>query len=202
VELFLEAEAGEIESRGEALIHRLADLVGPFNRDLEDALHKALPTKEHDLKFQVLRELKAKTAEEYQAMLERMVRDIGKVLDQAAKVNTLQKAGMPPPAKEPDEEEEDDTEEEEPLEPGDYDPKTDSIVPEPEEEEEGEEEETEKAEGYDPSASIVDSDEEKYRRVKDALIAKGYREADFNEGGPLYGWSVNELLELARDKEK
>ena len=203
MELFLEAEPGEIEARGEALIHRLADLVGPFNRDLEDALHKALPAKESDLKYKVLQELKKNTAEAYQALLDAMVSDIGKVLDQAAKSTTFQKAaGMPPPTKDEDEEDEPE-EDEEPLEPGDYDPKTDEIVPEPEEEdEEGEEEETEKAEGYDPSASIVESDEEKYERVKNTLVAMGYRASDFGEGGPFYGWSVNELIEFVRDREK
>jgi hypothetical protein len=82
-------------------------------------------------------------------MLKRMLKDIGKVLDQSVSGASFQKSeivkggtGLPPP--EPPEEDED-AEPEEPLEPGDYDPKTDEIVPEPEEKDEDEEKSLEKA---------------------------------------------------------
>lgn len=40
-----------------------------------------------------------------------------------------------------------------------------------------------------------------YSRIKRILTQKkGYTDSDFEEGGPLYGWSVNELLEIARPK--
>lgn len=48
---------------------------------------------------------------------------------------------------------------------------------------------------------IVETDEKKYEKVKDQLIRLGYWETDFLEGGPLYGWSTNELIDLARNKK-
>jgi len=49
--------------------------------------------------------------------------------------------------------------------------------------------------------AVRDRDAVAYRRVKSALVRKGYVESDFEAGGPLYGRSVNELIDLARDRE-
>jgi hypothetical protein len=45
---------------------------------------------------------------------------------------------------------------------------------------------------------ITAREEVAYRRVKDVLIRRGYVEDDFEEGGALYGYSVNELIDLAK----
>jgi len=45
---------------------------------------------------------------------------------------------------------------------------------------------------------LTGGEERAYRRVKSALIRKGYLESDFDQGGALYGWSTNELIDLAR----
>jgi hypothetical protein len=50
-------------------------------------------------------------------------------------------------------------------------------------------------------APITDKDQLAYDRVKQVLMRKkGYAAPDFEEGGPLYGKAVNELIELAREK--
>jgi hypothetical protein len=59
-----------------------------------------------------------------------------------------------------------------------------------------------KAEFYDHTGPIVDKDEIGYQRVKAVLMQYGYTEADYQEGGSLYGMSVNELIELAKKKAK
>lgn len=222
--LHLEATPAELWTKGTALVEELVKAFATTNPDLAEALEKALPPKEQDLKYPALRGLKAITTKEYESMLKRMLADIGKVLDQTisgtssgfvkALEGEMQSAGehvehlikqLGPPPKDEDEEEEGEPEEE--LEPGDYDPKTDEIVPEPEEEEE-EEEETEKAllapqaePVHDFTKPIADKDSRAYERVKNVLKNHGYNDADFEEGGELYGKSVNELIDLVREKK-
>lgn len=200
----LEATPGELHEKGGALVEELAKAFSGINPDLAEALEKALPAKEQELKHPALQGLKKRTDKEYAAMLKRMNKDIGKVLDQSVSGSSFQKSvvddlvnvrvyaadgtqlesiehsiehhvqsaveaiaeevqgacdhvehmiekggtGLPPPeAPEKDEELGTDSEDEAPLEPGDYDPKADEIVPEPaeeEEEEEGEEKSLEK----------------------------------------------------------
>jgi hypothetical protein len=53
---------------------------------------------------------------------------------------------------------------------------------------------------YDFTESIFERDERVFKRVKEALKERGYFESDFEEGGALYGWSTNELLDMARDQ--
>ena len=49
---------------------------------------------------------------------------------------------------------------------------------------------------------IADKDEEKYELLKVELAQYGYTDSDFEEGGILYGWSVNQLIDLARGKRE
>ena len=49
---------------------------------------------------------------------------------------------------------------------------------------------------------IADKDGEKYEKVKAELAQYGYTDSDFEEGGVLYGWSVNQLIDLARGKKE
>jgi hypothetical protein len=56
--------------------------------------------------------------------------------------------------------------------------------------------ETRKA--YDHSQRYYDADARRYDEVKAALSEHGYTEMDFQIGGDLHGWSVNQLVELYR----
>jgi hypothetical protein len=138
--LQLTATPEELEEKGPDLIKALAQRLDAYDPDLSDALIKAAKVRDpksdladDNLQFRVLREIKEQTTREYKRQLRGMLEDIGEVLDG----RSLRKAfGDPPEEKEPGEDED-----EEPLEPGDYDPKTDEIVPEPEEEEDEDEDE-------------------------------------------------------------
>jgi hypothetical protein len=55
---------------------------------------------------------------------------------------------------------------------------------------------------HDHTKAIAERDDRAYRRVRDVLKRKGYTDSDFDdENGPLYGYSVNELLDLARMRD-
>jgi hypothetical protein len=214
----LEAKPGELAQKRDALVKALVDEFGRLDPDLAESLEKALPPKESELKFRVLQELRSQFLEEYERQTKLMLAEIGKVLDRTmtgAAGGALSKAfGIGPPPKDPEDYEEE-GEEEEPLEPGDYDPKTDTIVPEPEEEEEEEEEEKsmgfssfDKAEvpqsdplDYDYTKPVADRDEKGYQRIKAVLKRRGYKDADFELGGQLYGFSTNQLLDMVREQK-
>lgn len=53
---------------------------------------------------------------------------------------------------------------------------------------------------FDHTQPIVEADEMLYERVKKLAMRRGYEASDFEEGGPLFGWSTNEILDLLRDK--
>lgn len=53
---------------------------------------------------------------------------------------------------------------------------------------------------HDHTKPIADHDGVAYERVKQVLVGKGYDAADFDEGGVLFGYSTNQLIDLARDK--
>jgi hypothetical protein len=57
------------------------------------------------------------------------------------------------------------------------------------------------ADAADAVNAIVARDDVAYRRVKTVLQRKGYEASDFDEGGPLYGYSTNELIKLAREAD-
>lgn len=48
---------------------------------------------------------------------------------------------------------------------------------------------------------IYNQDNLAYTRIKSVLKRRGYVDADFETGGPLYGWSVNELITLVRGSD-
>jgi len=54
---------------------------------------------------------------------------------------------------------------------------------------------------HDHTAVPAEQDRIAYARVKQILKRRGYVDADFEEGGPLYGYSTNQLLKLIRGKE-
>lgn len=92
----LDATDDELREKGERLVETLAKSFFHAHPDLADILEKALPRKEHALKYPLLRELKADARAEYEAMLKRMLADIGAVLAQTgATDDSLQKAGGP-----------------------------------------------------------------------------------------------------------
>lgn len=53
---------------------------------------------------------------------------------------------------------------------------------------------------YDFTKEIADRDDKKYEKVKAELMRLGFFETDFMEGGVFYGWSTNELIDLAKQK--
>jgi hypothetical protein len=55
-------------------------------------------------------------------------------------------------------------------------------------------------ESPDFTQDIIAKEEKTYEQVKQELIGRGYFDSDFEIGGPLYGFSTNELVELVRDK--
>jgi hypothetical protein len=83
----LEASPEELEQKGHALIKALAAEVRLYAPDLAESLEKALPPPDQVLKYPVLQQLADKTREEYARALERMVGEIGKVLDQSTKAD-------------------------------------------------------------------------------------------------------------------
>lgn len=55
----------------------------------------------------------------------------------------------------------------------------------------------------DFTAPSYDKEADAYARAcRLVLRSSDYKAADFNEGGPLYGMSANELLTLVRDGKK
>jgi len=142
--LRLEATPGELVEKSEKLVRKLRDLFWATSPELAESLEKALPRKEQDLKYPVLRELKKQTAEIYDQHMQAMLKEIGKVLDRSV----------------------------------------------------------EKSLGYDHTGPIAEKDDVAYKRVKQVLINMGWEASDFEQGGPLYGYSVNQLIDLARGKQK
>lgn len=149
MKLHVEATPQELLEKGTSLVKSIGNILRPVSPDLADALIKALPKKESELKFPVLREIQKQTEAEYEAQMKLMLKDIGKVLDGKP---ILEKSGGP------------------------Y------------------------QESPDYTGEILDTEEKRYERIKQELINRGYVASDFEQGGPLYGYSTNELIDLIRDK--
>jgi hypothetical protein len=202
VRLILDADPQELRDKSLQLVSTLAKAIRFDAPDLADLLFKALPPKEPQLRFRALRQLHEITAVAYKDQVQKMLADIHKILDssvQLQKAEELVKQGFGEP-KDPDDK----------LEPGDVDPASGQEVPDPadaeEDEEEGEEEEPEEKSlasepEYDYSQPIVAQDQRAYERMKAVLKKMGYEDADFEKDGALYGWSVNELITLAKPGE-
>ena len=90
--LRLDATTEELNTKGEDLIKALVESLTPTNPELAESLEKALPQPRPRLRYKALRELQEKTEENYRKMLDSMVKDIGKVLDTAAKGPSLAKS--------------------------------------------------------------------------------------------------------------
>ena len=148
MKLRLDATPKELAEKSEQLVQSVSTLLRPVSPELADALEKALPRKEAELKFPVLRDLQKKTEVLYDKQMDLMLKDIGKVLDKSLSAKAVKKS-LPSP---------------------------------------------------DYSQKIVAKEEKAYGRIKADLIARGYVEADFDKGGSLYGYSTNELIDLARNK--
>ncbi len=54
---------------------------------------------------------------------------------------------------------------------------------------------------FDYTKPIAERDGRAFARVKEVLKRRGYMDSDFDEGGPLYGLSVNDLLDMVTRKE-
>lgn len=80
--LLLEGEPEEFEEKRDELVKALVERFTSLDPTLAHVLEKALPHKEPVLKYRALRDLQKRTKAAYHAQLERMVVDIGRVLDQ------------------------------------------------------------------------------------------------------------------------
>jgi len=122
VRVKVEATVTELETKGDALLKALASRLEDYNPELAEVLEKAA-TRKKDPKppTRVLKDLRDITEAEYDRQIKGMIADIAKVMEGKPLRKALKKAP----------EADADSEPEEPLEPGDYDAKTDSIVPEP-----------------------------------------------------------------------
>jgi predicted phage tail protein len=179
VELKLDATVSELKQKGPALLEELAKAFSEVRPDLSEALEKALPTKEVQLKYRALRELKTKTDKAYRETLDAMLKDIGRVLDRA--VVGVSKS-------------------------------LDAVEDKLESMEKGEPDTQEMIRSLlrrrpdlmpkfrDHTEAIADEDEKKYEQAKAHVVkTTEYSAEDFDEGGPLYGWSTNELIEVFKD---
>lgn len=145
MKLRLDATPDELQEKSGKLIKALSELLRPAVPDLSEILEKALPAKEQELKYPVLRELQKRTQKLYEKHVQKMLKEIGKVLDGST---------------------------------------------------------MSKSEFYDHTGAVAKKDDVAYKRVKEVLTGMGYLESDFEPGGPLFGWSTNQLIDLARDKRE
>ena len=76
-----EATPEELWDKKESLVKALSQQFQPIDSEIADALEKALPHKEPSLKFRVLEDIRKRTSDTYQQLMDKMVADIGKVLD-------------------------------------------------------------------------------------------------------------------------
>ena len=157
MKLQLSASRKELREKSSQLVKAISALLSEESPELADQLLKALPRKEVQLKYPVLRAIQNNTNAMYAAQVEAMLKDIGKVLDQAAATSRST------PVKEPVRE----------------------VLREP---------------VKDHTKAIADKDAKAYNTVIKILEKVGYKRSDFDIDGPLYGWSTNQLLDLAKEK--
>ncbi len=90
--LELQATPEEIREKSGQLLERLGELLSGDVPEFTDALEKALPAKEQELKYPVLRELAAKSRELYAHQVDRMIREIAEVIDEAVDIQKSMEA--------------------------------------------------------------------------------------------------------------
>lgn len=139
MKLQLDATPEELRDKGPDLIKAITNLLAEHNPEIAEALEKALPQKEKELKYPVLQHLHDESTKAYLRLTGLMIGDIEKVL----------RSGL------------------------------------------------EKA--YDHTKEIADKDAVAYAKVQEILTAYGYGPADYQEGGRLYGMSVNELIDKIKE---
>ena len=82
----------ELKEKAPELVKSLGDLLRSVSPDMADALEKAIPHKEKELKFPVLRALQKQTEIAYEKQMDKMLKDIGKVLDRSLKTSIFKKS--------------------------------------------------------------------------------------------------------------
>jgi len=193
----LETTEDEILEKGDQFLESIASELEHFNPELADQLIKSIPNKDHRLQHNVLADLQSEATEYYNSHVKAMLADINKILD----ATEISKA--------------EDEDAEDALEPGDVNVDTGDVVPDPEEraeEKEDEEEPEEKSlkkakrkpvhepDYVDHSQAIVQDDLKRYIEIRTELKKYGYINKDFDKkSGRLYGQSVNQLIDLARE---
>jgi hypothetical protein len=148
MKLKVEATPDELRDKAPDIVKSIGELLRPVSPDMADILEKAIPYKEKELKFPVLRELQKQTEEAYEKQMELMLKDIGKVLDKSVKTTTIKKSERSP----------------------------------------------------DYTQKLVAKEDESYEEIKEELKKYGYVDSDFDKGGVLFGYSTNQLIDLAREK--
>jgi len=84
VKLHIEGTPEEFAEKGEDLTKALINAIREHRPDLAKSLEKALPKPKVKLHDKAMRELHDKTRAEYRKVLDRMVKDIGRVLEKGA----------------------------------------------------------------------------------------------------------------------
>lgn len=82
----------ELKEKAPDLVKSLSELLRSVDPEMSDALEKAIPYKEKELKFPVLRALQKRTEVAYDKQMDKMLKDIGNVLDMSLKTSTLEKS--------------------------------------------------------------------------------------------------------------
>jgi hypothetical protein len=245
MKLKIDATPEELSEKAPALLGKLAGMLQFINPEIADTIFKAvLPQKEHELKHPVLRDLQKKISAIYADHLDRMIADIGKVLDKSTRKSEVSHGGN----------DQNDsgsgnstaglsqavqhgaaslrrfskTESANAFDggiPGEMENSLSSQSRFEGYQEGGSRDTTKKSYElpsikarkatpeelagaktsqplrHDHTKKIVEQDLRSHNRVKIILMRRGYVESDFEEGGPLYGYSVNELIGLIRGKE-
>ncbi len=88
MKLRLEATPEEFESKSDQLLKSLQEELVDLAPELADQLEKSIPKKLPELRYQVLRDLSNQTTEEYKKTLDRMLKEIGAVLDKGPVVKS------------------------------------------------------------------------------------------------------------------
>ena len=92
MKLRVDATPEELEEKAPDLVKAMIELLRPASPEMADVLEKAIPRKEKELKFPVLRALQKQTEVAYEKQMELMLKDIGKVLDKSLETTVFKKS--------------------------------------------------------------------------------------------------------------